>query len=108
MLEGHSVRIHARLAAQIAIRPAANEIVDTEVVEPRLRPKAEVAVHQSKTAFAGHETADNGPGHRRGLGKNFRKVVAAPHRALRIGAGRQSRDLLAPDLLALGGACRGD
>ena len=108
MLKRHAVGVHARLATQVAIRPPADKVVHAHVVEGRIRPEAKVAIHQSETAPARHETAHDRPGHRCRFGKDLCEIVPAPHGSLRPGQRSQGGHFLAPDPFALGGAGHGD
>ena len=108
MFKGQIAELHARLATEVAVWPATDQVVGSFLVQRGIGIETEIAIHPSKAALARHEAANDGPGHRRGFRKDFRKVVAAPHRALGIGTGRQGCDLFTADLLALGGTGRGD
>src|SRR5207244_3384931 len=59
VLEGQLPVLHARLAAEVAVRPTANQIENAGLVEVRIGVEAQVAVHQAEAAPARHEVADD-------------------------------------------------
>src|SRR5262249_12048102 len=58
-------KMQTRLAAQVAVGPAANEVVNVVVVQRRIRIESQIAVHQSESAPPRHESTNDGPSHRR-------------------------------------------
>ncbi len=94
MLERQIAVLHPRLTAEIAIRASRHQVEYSFFIQRRIGVKSQVPVHEAESALPRHESANDGPSHRRRRGQNFRQVVSAPDRAFRIGLGSQDRDFL--------------
>src|SRR5262245_20592051 len=101
-------KVELGFAAQVDVRPAADQVDETLAVDDRIRIEAKITKHEAVAAPARQEAADDSPGHRRGRRQDLGEVVLGPNGAARFGLRAQPGQLCALHLLAFESAGRGD